>query len=125
MPVTLMGWSMGGFGALLVASDLGAVRVRSVVAVSAALWLKAARTPAVAFDGRADFDAHTIFGRIRRLDGMPLRIDCGTDDPFVGANRQLAARLPAAQHHFTAVAHDAAFWSSRAPEQLRWVASSP
>lgn len=36
--VGLLGWSMGGFGALLLAGDLGAARVNGVVAASAALW---------------------------------------------------------------------------------------
>ena len=63
-PVTFLGWSMGGFGALLLASDLGRSRVSGVVAASAALWLKGSQTPARAYDGRADFDRHSIFNRL-------------------------------------------------------------
>lgn len=123
-PVTLMGWSMGGFGALLIASDLGPRRVRNVVAVSAALWLKGSQTPAAAYDGKADFDQHTIFRRTTSLDAIPVRIDCGLSDPFLAANRQLAEQLPTAAHHFTTGGHDSAYWSSRAADQLRWVAAT-
>ena len=123
-PVTLLGWSMGGFGALLIASDLGRRRVRNVVAVSAALWLKGSQTPAAAYDGKADFDQHTIFRRTTRLHSIPVRLDCGTSDPFVAANRQLAERLPTAVHHFTSGGHDFSFWSSRAADQMRWVAGT-
>ena len=62
---------MGGFGALLLASDLGRSRVSGVVAASAALWLKGSQTPARAYDGRSDFDRHSIFNRLSRLRGHP------------------------------------------------------
>lgn len=124
MPVTLLGWSMGGFGALLIASDLGPHRVRKVVAVSAALWLHGSQTPAAAYDGEEDFDQHTVFRRTTRLHSMPVRLDCGTSDPFVAANRQLAERLPNAVHHFTTGSHDFAYWHSRAADQLRWTAGA-
>lgn len=121
-PVTLLGWSMGGFGALLIASDLGPRRVRKVVAVSAALWLQGSQTPAAAYDGKADFDRHTIFRRTAKLAAIPIRIDCGLSDSFLTANRQLAQRLPGSVSHFTTGAHDFVYWSSRATDQLRWVA---
>jgi pimeloyl-ACP methyl ester carboxylesterase len=91
--VGLLGWSMGGFGALLLASDLGPTRVTGVVAASAALWRRAAETPAAAYDDRVDFDRHSIFGRLDRLAGIPVRLDCGRSDPFIAANRVLAERL--------------------------------
>ena len=123
-PVSLLGWSMGGFGALLIASDLGPRRVHKVVAVSAALWLKGSQTPAAAYDGKADFDQHAIFRRTAQLDAIPVRIDCGLSDPFLGANQQLAGRLPHAVHHFTTGSHDSVYWSSRAADEMRWVATT-
>ena len=123
-PVTLLGWSMGGFGALLIASDLGAGRVRKVIAVSAALWLKGSQTPAAAYDGKTDFDDHTIFRRTTGLAAIPVRIDCGLSDSFLAANRQLAQRLPRSVSHFTTGGHDSAYWSSRAADQMRWVAAT-
>src|SRR6476661_8045057 len=37
--IGLLGWSMGGYGALWLATQLGPARVAAVVAESAALWL--------------------------------------------------------------------------------------
>lgn len=122
-PVSLLGWSMGGFGALLIASDLGPRRVRKVVAVIAALWPKGTQTPAAAHDGKADFDAHTIFRRTTSLDAIPVRIDCGRSDPFLAANQQLAKRLPHSVHHFSTGSHDSDYWRSRAADEMRWVAA--
>ena len=82
--VTLLGWSMGGFGALFIADELGPSRVSGVVAASAALWLRGSETPARAYDGRSDFDSHSIFNRLALLRGIPVRLDCGTSDPSSG-----------------------------------------
>ncbi|WP_020143106.1 alpha/beta hydrolase-fold protein [Terracoccus sp. 273MFTsu3.1] len=122
-PVTLLGWSMGGFGALLLATELGRARVSGVVAASAALWLRGSDTPARAYDGRADFDSHSIFNRIDRLRGIPVRLDCGTADPFIAANRELSRRLPAAEAHFTAGGHDDDFWSGNVRAEMAWAAA--
>lgn len=121
--VTLLGWSMGGFGALLLASDLGRPRVSGVVAASAALWLKGSQTPARAYDGLADFDAHSIFNRLPRLAGLPVRLDCGTADPFIVANRTMARRLPGCEAHFTDGGHDDAFWSGNVAAEMTWAAA--
>ncbi|WP_344256169.1 alpha/beta hydrolase-fold protein [Terrabacter carboxydivorans] len=120
---TFLGWSMGGFGALLLASDLGRTRVSGVVAASAALWLKGSQTPARAYDGRADFDAHSIFNRVPRLRGIPVRLDCGTSDPFIAANRTLAQRLPGVEAHFTPGGHDDGFWSGNVAAEMAWAAA--
>lgn len=121
--VTLLGWSMGGFGALLLASDLGRSRVSGVVAASAALWLKGSQTPARAYDGRADFDRHSIFNRLPRLTGIPVRLDCGTSDPFIAANRTLARRLAGVEAHFTPGGHDDDFWSGNVAAEMAWAAA--
>ena len=122
-PVALLGWSMGGFGALLIASELGASRVSGVVAASAALWLKGSQTPARAYDGKDDFDRHSIFNRLARLEGIPVRLDCGTSDPFLAANRELARRRPGTEAHFTEGGHDDDFWGGNAPDEMAWAAA--
>lgn len=121
--VVLLGWSMGGFGALLLAGDLGRSRVCGVVAASAALWLKGSQTPARAYDGRADFDRHSIFNRLPRLAGIPVRLDCGTSDPFIAANRTLARRLPGVEAHFTPGGHDDDFWGGNVAAEMAWAAA--
>lgn len=120
--VTLTG-SMGGFGALLLASDLGPARVTGVVAASAALWRTGAETPAGAYDDREDFDRHSIFGRVDRLAGIPVRLDCGRSDPFVAANRALAEQLPGVEAHFDAGGHEDAWWRTHAAAEMAWLAA--
>ncbi|MDC5696865.1 alpha/beta hydrolase-fold protein [Intrasporangium calvum] len=121
--VGLLGWSMGGFGALLLASELGRGRVTGVVAASAALWRTAGETPAGAFDDREDFDRHSILERADRLDGIPIRLDCGRSDPFIAANRALAERLSRVESHFEPGGHDDAWWRARATDEMDWLAA--
>ncbi len=122
-PVTLLGWSMGGFGALWLSTRLPEVRVRAVVAESAAVWLDAAATAAGAFDDREDFERHTPFAHLGSLARRAVRLDCGTADPFLEANRSLASRLPAARATFDDGGHVMDYWRGHAGAQLRWVAA--
>ncbi|MGO4257347.1 alpha/beta hydrolase [Marmoricola sp. RAF53] len=119
--VALHGWSMGGYGALLLAG-LDRMPVRAVAVASPALFTSAARTAAGAFDSAADFDAHDVFGHPEWLRGVPVRLDCGRADPFYSATRDFAARLDPAAQSFRPGAHDADYWREVAPAQLRFVA---
>ncbi|MEW1951875.1 alpha/beta hydrolase-fold protein [Terrabacter sp. NPDC080008] len=121
--VGLLGWSMGGFGALLLAGELGAARVDGVVAASAALWKTAGETPAVAFDGRADFERHSVFGRVKLLAGIPVRLDCGESDPFIRANRALAGQVPGVETHFEPGGHEDGWWRDHAAAEMQWLAA--
>lgn len=121
--VGLLGWSMGGYGALLLAGDLGAARVSGVVAASAALWRTAGETPAVAFDGRADFERHAVLGRTERLSGIPVRLDCGESDPFISANRALAGQLAHVETHFDPGGHEDDWWRDHAAAEMQWLAA--
>jgi dienelactone hydrolase len=121
--VGLLGWSMGGFGALLLASDLGPGRVTGVVAASAALWLTGAETPVAAYDDRADFDRHSIFTRVDRLASIPVRLDCGRSDPFIAANRTLAERLAGVETHFDPGGHENGWWRAHAAPEMSWLAA--
>lgn len=123
VPVVLLGWSMGGYGALRIACDLGPGRVRGVVAVSAALWRRASQTPAGAYDDRADFERNSVLEHIDTLARIPVRIDCGTSDPFVAANRFLASELVGAAARFTPGGHDESYWRAQAPGEMTWAAA--
>lgn len=112
----LIGWSMGGYGALLAASrfpDLFPV----VVATAPALWRRAEEAAPGAFDGELDFRAHDVFTATDRLTGVAVRLDCGRDDPFVGAVEAFAARLPRAELVVSRGFHDAASWRRMVPAQ--------
>lgn len=93
--IALHGFSMGGYGALLLATQRPSL-VAAVAVVSPALWDRAADTPAVAFDSAADFAAHDVFTKVAVLQRIPLRIDVGDKDPFRPAVRRFRARFTTA-----------------------------
>jgi S-formylglutathione hydrolase FrmB len=114
----LLGWSMGGYGALL-AAERAPDHFDVVVASSPALWTSPGDTPAIAFDGEADYRRNDVYAGADRLESLVVRVDCGTDDPFVDAARTFAARLPRPNPGgFTDGFHDAAYWRSVAPAQV-------
>ncbi|MBO1753932.1 alpha/beta hydrolase family protein [Allobranchiibius sp. CTAmp26] len=120
--VGLYGLSMGGYGAMLLATRFP-TQVHAVAAASPAIWLSAGQTPAGAFDDAADFDRNTIFRRIPALERVPLRIDCGDSDPFVAATHTLRNRLkPSPAGGFAPGAHDNSFWAAHLPAALTFLA---
>ena len=120
--VGFLGWSMGGYGALLLGARLGPARTAAVCAVSPALWLSAGATAPGAFDGADDFEANSVFG-LPALGSIPLRIDCGDSDPFYGATKEFIAQLPnPPAGGFSPGGHDAGFWSSQLPGEIAWLA---
>jgi pimeloyl-ACP methyl ester carboxylesterase len=120
--IGLIGWSMGGYGALLMASRLGPSRVAGVAAVSAALWQSPGDSAPGAFDDRADFLRNDVFRARPALADIPIRLDCGSEDPFITANRAFARGLPAAAATFTPGAHNEDYWTAQAPAQFNWLA---
>jgi pimeloyl-ACP methyl ester carboxylesterase len=114
----LMGWSMGGYGALLFASERPDL-FRAVAAGSAALWTTPRATAPGAFDSASDYERWNVFDRTERLAGLTVRVDCGSHDPFLAADRTFANRLPPPRlGTFTSGFHDAAYWRSIAPAQI-------
>jgi S-formylglutathione hydrolase FrmB len=119
--VAFLGWSMGGYGALLLGSRIGPARTAAICAASPALWTSAGAAAPYAFDGAADYEAHSVWGRAE-LNSIPLRIDCGDGDPFAEATRQFIAQLPnPPAGGFSPGGHDGAYWSSQLPAELAWI----
>jgi enterochelin esterase-like enzyme len=119
--LALHGWSMGGYGALLLAGRRR-LAVRAVAVASPALFTEAGHTPPGAFDGAADYRRNDVYGRPDLLDGVPLRVDCGRSDPFYVASRDFVARIrPAPVTTFGRGGHDAAYWRSVAPAELAFL----
>jgi len=119
--VGLIGWSMGGYGALLMATKLGPKRVAGAVAASAALWQSPGDTAPGAFDDREDFARNDVFAARGELRGIPVRLDCGRNDPFIVANRAFARGLPDAVATFDAGAHTEEYWTAHAGAQMSWL----
>ena len=119
--IGLLGWSMGGYGALLLATELGSGRVAGVVAASAALWQSPGDSAPGAFDYREDFVRNDVFARRAELRGIPVRIDCGRGDQFIAANRAFARELPDAAVTFDDGGHTEDYWTARAGAQMSWL----
>jgi S-formylglutathione hydrolase FrmB len=115
------GWSMGGYGALLLAERLGRSRVAAVAVDSPALYLTAGSTAAGAFDDAEDFHRHDVLTHTSLLRGIPIRVTCGESDSFLPGSRRLLAEVPTAQHDIRPGGHDEGFWRSSAPAQLAFV----
>ena len=119
----LYGWSMGGYGALLLAGTRR-LPVRAVAVASPALFSTAGHTPPGAFDNATDYLRNDVYSHPDRLDGVPLRIDCGRSDPFYAATRDFVDRLadrPAGG--FGPGRHDPSYWRRVAPPELGFLGS--
>lgn len=120
--IGLLGWSMGGFGALLLAEHLGAPQVAAVAAASPALWRNWSDVVPGAFDDPEDFAAHDVFAGRDHLSGIAVRIDCGDLDPFDPAAHAFVSDLPSpATTSFVPGCHDNAYWMRTLPAQLSFV----
>jgi S-formylglutathione hydrolase FrmB len=139
--IGIIGYSMGGYGALLLAERLGAgsagrtgaARPRSAaagVAVASpaifATYQDARAADPGAFDGRAEFARDDVLAGLGALRRVPAWVTCGSSDPFAPVTQLLLSRLseltgrPAAGS-IDAGCHDEAFWARSAPAGLQFL----
>jgi enterochelin esterase-like enzyme len=121
--VGLMGWSMGGYGALRLGAKLGPSRTAGICAISPALYTSYTDSAPGAFDSYDDWMANSVVG-LPALSQIPLRVDCGTFDRFYPATRQFVSQLktpPAVS--FTVGGHDMTWWRMQLPGELSWLAT--
>jgi len=123
----VLGWSMGGFGALVFAALHSfqrrvrpGTRAVAVGALSPALWRRYDEVAAGAFDDVEDFENHQVFGRGYGFRDVAVRIDCGRDDPFADASDALRNELQAAGG-MQLGAHTPGYWRRMLPEHLRFL----
>ena len=114
----------GGYGALWLGAHYGPSVVGAVATMSAALWTSPGASATGAFDDREDFLAHDVFARTTDLARMPVSLACGSSDPFIAANRALAATLPHAVTSFDAGGHDDGYWRPHGIQALEWCAAT-
>lgn len=122
VPQALMGWSMGGYGALL-AAERDPTRFVAVAPASPALWLTPGSTAPGAFDSPTDFYDNDVFTGVRNLENHTVAVACGTGDPFYAATQRLVAEMTFPHTTFFGPGfHDPSYWRNVAPEQLRAIA---
>lgn len=127
--IAIGGESMGGYGALHIAS-LRPAEFCAVGGHSAALWLSAARTAPGAFDDAADYARNDVFAAARHgaFDHLPVWIDGGTSDPFRAADAAfvdlLRAERVAVSYHVWPGGHTGTYWNSHMGAYLRFYASA-
>jgi len=120
-PLAIMGWSMGAYGALR-AAELHPRQFTSACAVSAALWRSYDAGVGDAFDSAADYAANDVFRGVDRLRGLPVRLDCGRQDPFYEADKAFVEALPEPPAGgFSPGGHNDDFWSRVAPAEIDWI----
>jgi dienelactone hydrolase len=116
------GWSMGGYGALRLAALAGSPRVHAVAALSPALWTDPGAASSDGFADAAEYQQFSVMGHQTDLDGIPVRVDCGREDPFYSADRTYVDGFDRpVTSTFQAGAHDPAYWTRMVPAQLAFV----
>jgi hypothetical protein len=104
----LLGWSMGGYGVLHLGGLLGRSRVSAVCAVS----------PAVTHEHLS------VVGRQDELTGIPVRVDCGTGDPFYRPTEDYVEGFPNdadVTSSFEPGGHDAGYRRRMLPRELEFL----
>ena len=121
----IMGWSMGGYGAILAAERAPKIFC-ALSAASPALWPSyeaMKQGPGDAFDSAADFAANDVFALAPKLMRTAVRIDCGTSDPFYQTDKAFFEHLTETLPHkpsggFTHGAHESGYWRRIAAQQV-------
>lgn len=121
--IALHGESMGGYGALLLAQRIGRRRVAAIAATAPAIFRSVGETAPGAFDGPEDFAAHNVMADTAKLAGIPIRVVCGTLDPFYSAVQEFVAlrHRPAIQTAFAKAGHSPGYWRSETAAQLTFL----
>lgn len=124
------GISMGGFGALNVASTYPD-RFCAVGAHSPAIFTAAGETAPDAFDDAADFEVHDLVSRFESnpnaMGDVPIWIDIGDVDPFLPGTQSIINSLNTGGATLTSNVwpgdHNSAYWDSHWDEYLDFYAS--
>ena len=122
------GWSMGGFGALLLAREVTAGRfpasgeLVAAAAGSPALFASAGATSAGSFDDAADWREFGDLVPDPATGPVALSVSCGVDDPFREQTEAYRAACdPAPAGGIGDGAHTTGYWRSLVPGWLRFV----
>jgi enterochelin esterase-like enzyme len=123
--VGMMGISMGGYGALLIAERYPKL-VHAVAAISPAVWTdydQARSANPGAYASATAFASCDVVTHASALERTPVRIASGADDPFHPGVEALAASLPS--HAIVDISegcHTGPFFASQEPASLTFLA---
>ena len=121
----MMGISMGGYGALLLAEKYPHL-LAAVAAISPAIWTSYAQARganAGAYASAAAFAANNAVTHASALARVPVRVASGYDDPFYPGVQALARALPAgAVVDLAKGCHTGAFFAEQQPPSLAFLA---
>jgi len=123
----VVGWSMGGYGAILAAEQHPTV-FGAVAAASPAIYRTYDEVRSAGgdeFDSAEDLAHYDVFARVDALAGVPVRIDCGTADPFYPNDRAFAEALPQPPAgEFFKGCHTGDSWRVVAPGQVDFLGTA-
>jgi len=122
----VMGISMGGYGALLLAEKYPRL-FAAVAAISPAIWTSYPQARAAnpgAYASAAAFAAGDAVTHATALRGRPVRVASGYADPFYPGVQALARSLPpGAVVSFGPGCHDDSFFAAQQPPSLAFLAA--
>jgi S-formylglutathione hydrolase FrmB len=128
--IGVMGISMGGYGAILLA-EKHPDEIAAVAAISPAIWTTYAAANAAnpgAYASAADFAQDDAVTHATALAKTPVRVASAYDDPFYPGVQTFAAALPKnpggtpADVYFGSGCHTAPFFNAQEPPSLAFLA---
>ncbi|MGH3211287.1 MAG: alpha/beta hydrolase [Trebonia sp.] len=123
--IGVLGISMGGYGAILLAEKYPHL-IGAVAAISPAIWTSYAQAESAnpgAYASAADFAADDAVTHAAALAKTPVRVASGSADPFLPGVQALARVLPkSAEVYFGGGCHTDSFFSAQEPASLAFLA---
>jgi pimeloyl-ACP methyl ester carboxylesterase len=123
-PIGIMGVSMGGYGAILMAEKHPQL-FAAVAAISPAVWTSYAEAKAAnagAYASASDFAANDVVTHARALAHTPVRVASGLSDPFHPGVVALTRTLPVgADIEISKGCHTGPFFRSQEPPSLAFL----
>jgi hypothetical protein len=127
--VGALGWSMGGYGALLLARQAHrdsshGVAINAAAAGSPALFRSFGHSANGAFDNAADFAAYGTLADHPDVGTTPLYVACGNDDAFTNETKRYRTNVsPRPAGRVGRGCHTDGYWRSLAADQIRFLAA--
>lgn len=125
--IGVLGWSMGGYGALLLAREshrknLKNTDVAAAAAGSPALFSGYKSSAQGAFDDADDFARYGNLSHDPDVGATPLFVSCGKDDAFTDTTKTYRANVtPTPQGEIGKGCHTDGYWRSLAAQQLAFL----